>query len=260
MIKIAVIGLGLIGGSIFKDLKRLGYDCIGISNSQKGIENVYCDYNYLKDRELVFICKEMRKTVETLKKLEKYLSSDAIVTDVCSLKEFVTKNKYGYKFIPSHPMAGTEFSGWESSVENLFKGTKWVITPIDRNYTPSILEDVINQLGAEVVYADAKEHDEAVALISHMPMLVSQAIFKTAENNKLALKLASSGFRDMTRLALSSIDMADDMVSLNSANIETALLKLYHQIGYLTGSNYREIITEIKTQREAMYKDGRNVL
>ncbi len=258
--KIGVIGLGLIGGSIFKDLKKLGFDCVGISQSQQGIENVYSDYSYLSDRELIFVCKEMSKTLETLKAIEPYLSENTIVTDVCSLKEFLTKQEYKFRFVPSHPMAGTEFSGWQSAKEGLFEGAKWVVTPIEQDYHACVLEDVILKLGAEVVYATAEEHDKAVAMISHTPMVMAQALFKMSEGNKLAQKLASSGFRDMTRLALSSIDMAEDMVSMNSKNIQECILKFYASMGELTKDNYREQITEIKSQREKMYKDGKNVL
>lgn len=261
MTKIAVIGLGLIGGSIFKDLLTLGYDCIGISQSQQGIEHVYSDYSYLKDRELIFVCKEMNKTLQTLKDIEKYIEPNTIVTDVCSLKEFVcNKETYNYNFIPSHPMAGTEFSGWDSAIEGLFKGAKWVITPTNNKYKPTRLEDIIKELGAEIVYTTPQKHDEAVALISHMPMVLAQALFDTIKDNELALKLASSGFRDMTRLALSSVDMANDMVTLNSKNIETAILKLYSSIGSLTKDNYKEKISSIKDQRTKMYKDGKNIL
>ena len=258
MTKIGVIGLGLIGGSIYKDLKSLGYDVIGVSVSQCASDNdIYCDYKCLKDCDLVFVCKEMNKTLSVLCELEAYLSASTVVSDVCSLKEFVTKREFSYNFIPTHPMAGTEFSGWSAAKEGLFNGAKWVITSDKKS---DLLETVIKQMGAEIVRTTPKEHDEAVALISHMPMVIAQALFKSTENNKLAQKLASSGFRDMTRLALSSIDMACDMVSLNSKNIENAILKLYSSIGEITHGDYRSEITSIKSYREKMYKDGVNIL
>ena len=257
MTKIGVVGLGLIGGSIFKDLSKLGYDVVGVSASQKGIENVYPDYNCLKDRELVFVCKEMSKTLSVLDELENYLPPETVVCDVCSLKEFVSKKEYKYNFIPTHPMAGTEFSGWAASQEGLFKGAKWVITSDKKS---ELLEKLIKEMGAEIVKTNPKEHDEAVAMISHMPMVVAQALFKSVEGNDLAKKLASSGFRDMTRLALSSIDMACDMVNMNAENIEKAVLKLYSSVGELTHGEYRKEIEEIKSQRDKMYLNGKNVL
>lgn len=257
--KISIIGLGLIGGSIFKDLKRLGYNCIGISQSQQGIEDVYSDYSYLSGSDLVFVCKEMSKTLDTLKVIEPYLKKETIVTDVCSLKEFLTHEDYIFNFIPSHPMAGTEFSGWQSAKEGLFEGAKWVITPLKEDYHTCILEKVIKDLGAEVIYTTPQEHDKAVAMISHTPMVMAQALFKMSEENELAQKLASSGFRDMTRLALSSIDMAKDMVSMNSQNIQDCILKFYAAMGELI-KNYDTQIPIIKENREKMYKNGKNIL
>ena len=259
MAKIGIVGLGLIGGSIFKDLTKLGYDVIGVSQSQakKGGENIYSDYEKLSDRELVFVCKEMSKTLSVLDELEIYLPPETVVCDVCSLKEFVSKKEYKYNFIPTHPMAGTEFSGWNASKEGLFSGAKWVITSDKKS---ELLEKIITDLGAEIVKTSPEKHDEAVAMISHMPMVVAQALYKSVENNDLAKKLASSGFRDMTRLALSSINMACDMVNLNHKNIEKALLKLYSSVGELTHGDYRKETEKIRSEREKMYSDGKNIL
>lgn len=254
--KIGVVGLGLIGGSIFKSLKALDYDVVGVSSSQS-CKGVYSDWATLSDCEVVFVCSPMNKIVSDLKKLEQYVSEDTIVSDVASLKEFVVKEKYKYNFVPSHPMAGTEFSGFENSFVGLFKGAKWVLTPLN-NYVPKELKQLIVDMGAKIVVTTPVEHDEAVALISHMPLVLSQALFMTAEANELAKKLASSGFRDMTRLALSSEEMACDMVDMNSSNIQKALLKLYSNIGSLIKDDYSKRIHSIKEKRSVMYKDGVN--
>lgn len=249
--KIGVVGLGLIGGSVFKDLLRLGHDVFGVSQSQNG-ERIYKTYDILKNCEIVFVCCAMNKVLEVLDDLEKYLSSETIVTDVCSIKSFVCKKQRPYKFIPSHPMAGTENKGFENSFEGLFKGAKWVLTPV---FGDDIrLVKIIKELGAVPVVTTPEKHDEAVALVSHMPMVISQAIFKTAQDNELALEIASSGFRDMTRLAMSNPEMADDMVQMNSENIQNAILKLYKSVGDLTISNYSEQIKEIKSRRQTMFK------
>lgn len=248
--KIGVVGLGLIGGSIFKDLNALGFDVIGVSQSQSG-ENIYKSYDVLEDCKLVFVCTPMNKTLAVLDELEKFLNADTTVTDVCSLKRFVCQKQYIYNFIPSHPMAGTEHKGFENSFRGLFKGAKWVITKqISKN---NILIDIIKKLGAEPVFSTPEDHDRAVALISHMPMLISQAIFKTAQDNELALKIASSGFRDMTRLALSNTEMANDMIIMNSDNIEQSILKLYNSIGELTKKDYQLQIEQIKNERSKMF-------
>lgn len=250
MTKIGVIGLGLIGGSIFKDLKK-SYDVIAVSQSQQG-EGIFKDYSVLKDRDLVFVCTPMNKTLSVLDELENILPRTTIVTDVCSLKSFVSGKKRSYIFIPSHPMAGTEHKGFENSFEGLFKGAKWVITG-NKDNNCNILTSIIEYLGAKPVFTTAKEHDEAVAMISHMPMVIAQSLMLAAKDNILALEIASSGFRDMTRLALSNEEMACDMVSMNSDNIEHAILKLYKAIGELTHGDYPEQIKELKSIRSKMF-------
>ncbi len=246
--KIGVVGLGLIGGSIFKDLKKLNYNVIAVSNSQCG-EGIYKNYEVLKTCDFVFVCSAMNKTLEILDKLEEILPPDTVVTDVCSLKGFVSKKARPYKFVPSHPMAGTEHKGFENSFEGLFRGAKWVITPVFGE--DSRLVELIEELGASPVITTPEKHDEAVALISHMPMVIAQAIFKTAAENPLALEIAASGFRDMTRLAMSNTEMANDMVQINSENIQISILKLYKTIGDLTNSDYLEQINEIKLNRQS---------
>lgn len=248
--KIGVVGLGLIGGSIFKDLISLGYDVVAVSNSQQGV-NISNDYSVLADCNIVFVCSAMNKTLDILDKLEEVLRPETVVTDVCSLKQFVCQKSRPYKFVPSHPMAGTEHKGFENSFEGLFKGAKWVITPVFGESAE--LVEIIKKLGAKPVITTPDKHDEAVALISHMPMVVAQAIFKTAQDNDLALEIAASGFRDMTRLAMSNTEMANDMVQMNSENIQMSLLKLYKSIGDLTNSSYLEQIDEIKLNRQSMF-------
>lgn len=268
MCKIGIVGLGLIGGSIFKSLTALGYEVCAVSNSMQGIlPNITADYHCLKDCEIVFVCCAMNKAISVLDTLEHILLAETIVTDVCSLKTFVCQKKRPYIFIPSHPMAGTEHKGFENSFEGLFNGAKWVITPLpeELNQEEEILnnkntckarkklEKLITEMGAIPIITTPKEHDEAVALISHMPMVLAQALFLTASDNKLALDIASSGFRDMTRLAMSNEEMACDMVNMNAENIQKAILKLYKSMGELTNKNYAGNISLIKSQRKSMF-------
>lgn len=250
MTKIGIIGLGLIGGSLFKDLKK-DYDVIAVSQSQNG-SRIYKTYDVLKDREIIFVCTPMNKTLSVLDELENILPSETIVTDVCSLKSFVCQKQRPYNFIPSHPMAGTENKGFESSFEGLFKGAKWVL--ISNEQKASKLIKIIEYLGAKAIFTTAQEHDKAAAMISHMPMLIAQALMYAVKDNPLALEMASSGFRDMTRLALSNEEMACDMISMNSKNIEQAVLQLYKAVGDLTHGDYPKMIEEIKNIRSKMFQ------
>ena len=253
--KIGVIGLGLIGGSIFKCLSGLEkYNVIGVSSSVSE-SNVSSDYKTLKSCDVVFVCTPMSATVDTLDKLNDILPKTTIVSDVCSLKAFLTKKKYNYKFIPSHPMAGTEHSGWNSSFAELFKGAKWVITPIDGqvNDEQDVLEGIIEDLGASAVITTPEEHDKAVALISNLPLLVAQTLCMNIKDNKLAQVLAASGFRDTTRLALSNIQMANDMVMINRENIDESVEMLKMSLNKLLESDYSVLAKSIKDFRETLY-------
>lgn len=251
--KIGVVGLGLIGGSIFKEL-RLKYDTVGVSRSVKD-KNVSQEYSILKDCDLVFVCTPMNKTLDVLETLENYLSESTVVTDVCSLKGFVSTKKYSYKFIPSHPMAGTEHSGWENSFVGLFKGAKWVITPQNGEIIEEQdrLESIIEDMGAKVVITTPTEHDKAVALISHFPLIVAQALCENIKDNKLAQELASSGFRDTTRLALSNIEMAEDMVNLNKDNILSSFESFNRVFETLLDGDYKSYAERIKNFRKHLY-------
>lgn len=270
-INIGIVSLGLIGGSILKSLYKK-YNLYAVSSNPQTREklkaytsNISDDLSLLKQCDLVFVCSPMSKTVKMLDSLENILKPETIVADVCSLKEFVTKKHRPYIFIGTHPMAGTENSGFDSSFAELFQGATWVLTPDDMQKTKdeeslNLLSSVIMCTGARTIYMNAKEHDRAVSLISHMPMLVSQSLVKIIMNDKNAAMLASSGFRDMTRLALSNIHMADDMIEMNKKNIEDSLNTLFANSNFLLKSDYLNEIEKIKEFRNNMYdKEGKNI-
>ena len=270
-INIGIVSLGLIGGSILKSLYKK-YNLYAVSSNPQTREklksytrNVSDDLSLLKQCDLVFVCSPMSEITKTLDSLESVLKPETIVADVCSLKEFVTKKQRRYIFIGTHPMAGTENSGFDSSFAELFQGATWVLTPDDMQKTKdeeslNLLSSVIMCTGARTIYMNAKEHDRAVSLISHMPMLVSQSLVKIIMNDKNAAMLASSGFRDMTRLALSNIHMADDMIEMNKKNIEDSLNTLFANSNFLLKSDYLNEIEKIKEFRNNMYdKEGKNI-
>ena len=215
----------------------------------------------MKDCEIIFVASPINKTLEMLDALEGVVDKNCIVLDCASVKEFVMKKERPYKFIGSHPMAGTQFSGFDAAFKELFEGAKWVLTPLNADEEDILkAEKVIKSTGADVIIADAKEHDHAVALISHMPLLISQALFNSVKDNKLALKLASSGFRDMTRLATSNLEMAADMRKYNHENIAEALDMLASSINELKNTKVPEVFADIKSMRSSMYSsEGKNI-
>ncbi len=267
--KIGIISLGLIGGSLFKCLVETDNTVYAVTRNKETIEEakkysafVSDDLNSLKNCNIIFVASPINNTLEILDKLEEIVSDKTIVLDCASVKEFIMQKKRPYKFIGSHPMAGTEFSGFENSFKELFNGAKWVLIPQDDILKEDIdiVKKIINLTGAETIIATAKEHDMAVALISHMPMFISQALFSATMNDNLAMKLASSGFRDMTRLAMSNPVMAKDMLNYNAKNIDNALDLLKSSINSLKNSEYYEKIINIKKKRSDMYsEDGKNI-
>ena len=267
---IGIISLGLIGGSILKALSDKDYTVKAVTRNKETIEEakkytpyVSNEYETLKDCDVVFVASPINKTLEVLDKLENIVSSECIVLDCASVKEFVMQKQRPYKFIGSHPMAGTENNGFSASFKELFEGAKWVLTPSEGISDEDIIKikQIVEGMTAETVLADAKEHDLAVALISHMPLLVSQALFHCASDNKLALKLASSGFRDMTRLSMSNLEMAEDMRNYNAQNIDISIKKLISSIDFLKNAKVQQIYADIKNIRRSMYsKEGKNLL
>lgn len=268
-LKIGVIGLGLIGGSILKALHKKGYNVTGISKSSHKEACEFCSYSSpdisdVKNCNVVFVCSKMRDTVETLDILQNIVSKDCIVTDVSSLKRFVNYAPNGvpykrpYKFIGSHPMAGTEFSGFSHSFAELFEGAKWIL-----NSKCGILENLIKDMGATPVLMDETMHDKFACLISHLPMLISCALFNTVlKTNKEALKIASSGFRDTTRLALTDKDLALDMLDMNSDNFDIAIEDFIQNLRKLKNMPKEAFISELESIQKIRYsmydENGKN--
>lgn len=266
--KVGIVSLGLIGGSLLKVLSgKVAELCAVTRNSktlidaEKYTKNLASDYSLLKECDIVFVCSPMSETIRILDELELILPETAIVADVCSLKEFVMTKKRPYIFIGSHPMAGTENSGFDSSFAELFKGARWVLTPdnVPQKYIDDVVS-VIGLTGAKTLFMSAEEHDKTVALISHMPMILAQSLMKAAMKDEKSIKLASSGFRDMTRLAMSNTKMANDMLSLNKDNILRSFDLMVDCFKELTADDYVSEIEEINLYRRKMFDtDGKNI-
>ncbi len=260
MIKIAIIGLGLIGGSILKSLSKNDYDIIAISKSsyqdaRSYTPFAYDDINEAKGADVVFVCTHINQIQKTLDELQDIVSPSCIVSDIGSIKGKFEKN-YKYNYIGSHPMAGTEFSGFDASFDGLFENAKWVI-----NKKNDLLEGLIKEMGAIPVVMGSKLHDESVATISHLPMLISFALSKIADDNETKT-LASSGFRDTTRLALTNLNLAGDMLKFNKKNIDKSLDLFIDALNYLKNlkdDERIEALKKISDARAELYdKKGKN--
>ncbi|MBR6298480.1 MAG: prephenate dehydrogenase [Candidatus Gastranaerophilales bacterium] len=260
-INVGVIGLGLIGSSILKGLSdNSDYELFVCSKSsyKKALaytKNSSDEILILKDCDIVFVCCSLSNTQKTLDELNSILNKDTIVCDVASFKGDLLNKKYNFDFILTHPMAGTEKSGFDAGFKELFNGAKWLV---ERNN--AILSDIISALGAKELLIDMKEHDKLTAQISHLPTILSFLLFDSVDDK--AKLIASSGFRDMTRLALSNSDLVLNMFK-NEENILKyfdIIIKKTNKLKNMSDKDKIEYFKQISQKRNKMYdKSGKNI-
>jgi prephenate dehydrogenase len=224
---VAIAGVGLIGGSFALALRKAGFEgkIIGVSSPAtvtKALERGVIDEAMpLADAaavsDLVYLSQPIQGILETLDVLD----TDALISDAGSTKavicERAAKLRRG-RFIGGHPMAGKESRGVEQADADLFRGRPYVLTARDRE-----LEKWIERIGARLVILDPQEHDQLVALVSHLPQLLSTALACAIGENADAAKLAGPAALDLTRLALSPYEIWRDIFTTNAAPIDAAL-------------------------------------
>lgn len=243
--KVAIVGLGLMGGSLGLALRQAraaqqitGYDLgRGVSDQARRIGAIDQVYTTLDDAvrgaELIILATPVGAMRALLQSMATMASPGAVITDVASTKnqviswaeEFLPGNLY---FVGGHPMAGKELSGVESADPALFQNRIYCLTPTKKT-SPAALNKVaqmIETLGARVRFLEPAEHDGQVAQVSHLPFVAAAALMNTvAEGSSWgdAALLASSGFRDTTRLAAGNPEMYRDICLTNSEALVRAL-------------------------------------
>ena len=189
---IGIVGLGLIGGSLGLDLQKLGYTVYGITHREKTAQKarerklaqiVSTDLSVLKHCSLIYIALPLEQLLNPSSALINAIPRNAVVTDVGSVKVPIlnTWNKLHPRFVASHPMTGTEESGVDAGRHDLFKNKPWVVTPNKETDQQAleIVHQISLSLGSKWISTEAQIHDEAVGLISHLPVLISAALLKT---------------------------------------------------------------------------------
>ena len=232
--RVGIVGLGLIGGSLGLDLQADGWDVQGLVHrsataeraKERGlVSDVSTDPACLDGCDLVILALPIPLLLHPEPSLLEALPAEAVITDVGSVKQPVLEAWRGRhpRFVASHPMAGTALAGVEAGIKGLFRGRPWIATPEPKT-DPSALamvQSLALSLGSHWLTAAAAQHDQAVALISHMPVLVSAALLRAVgderdpEIRRLALALASSGFADTTRVGGGNPDLGVAMASTN---------------------------------------------
>lgn len=245
---IAFIGLGLIGGSIARGIKRSTPDITIMAYmrtrakleqaKQEGIVDVILGgiSDELRICDLIFLCTPVEYNAAYLKEIRPFLKPGAIITDVGSTKTDIHNHVIGLGmedvFVGGHPMAGSEKTGYEHSTDRLLENAYYIITPTAKSPRANVdrLVAVANALGSIPIVLDYERHDQITAAISHLPHIVASSLVNLVRDRDnedgLMNRLAAGGFKDITRIASSSPQMWEQICMTNSENL-AAILKLY---------------------------------
>lgn len=245
--RVAVIGVGLIGGSFslaLKEKKLCGH-IIGVGRSpanmklalERGaINSIEADAGEaVRDADFVFLAVPVAQFSGVIRSIKKTLKPGAIVTDAGSTKrDVVAAARAGLgskisQFVPAHPIAGAEKSGAAAASKDLFRGKRVVLTPLPENSPESIqlVERTWAETGAKVSTMLPEEHDEVFAAVSHLPHLLAYALVSevgSRANAKELFAYAAGGFRDFTRIASSHPEMWRDICIANRDCLLTEIL------------------------------------
>lgn len=241
MKKIAVIGLGIIGGSICKALTKAGYF---VDGSDLDKETLACaleegmirgEATNLAEYDTVFLAVPPRAAISLLDAGE--FAAEALVADICGVKSAVERAVYArprpYRYVGLHPMAGRETSGIAYSSADLFSGANLVVT-VAPGTESGALEEISEYAAAmrfkRITKCTAEEHDRKIALTSQLAHILSNAYVKSAEAEKCK-GFTGGSFQDMTRIAGVDEDMWSQLYMLNRANVLTELDGLIERLG-----------------------------
>ena len=254
--KLAVIGLGLIGGSMAKDLRRTKFatEIIGVDNNPEnarialevGIaDRIESLDKAVKEADIVIVAIPVDMIVQLLPYILDHISSSTTVIDVGSTKReiaaVVKDHPLRGNFIPSHPMSGTENSGPTAAIEHLFDGKICIICDQEkcRPQHLALAEKMYQSIGMPTAYMTSDEQDHTTAFISHLPHATSFALANAVlaiEDRKIIFDLASGGFQSTVRLAKSSPKMWSPIFWQNRDYIYEALEVYIHHLEELKES------------------------
>ncbi|MFA6430990.1 MAG: prephenate dehydrogenase/arogenate dehydrogenase family protein [Candidatus Margulisiibacteriota bacterium] len=282
--RIAIIGLGLIGGSLGLALKKAGrsdLQIVGIPHREETLKQAIdikaIDVGTLshvegvKDADIVFICTPIHLILPIIEEIAPNLKKGAIVTDVGSSKyEIVSqaekKMPKGTFFVGGHPMAGKETVKISAAEADLFNCKTWILTKTSKTGQKAVekIKELIIQTGANTMELDPKTHDLVVAGISHMPLAVAAALVNTinSEEQKDAMaKAASSGFRDTTRVASGDPILGVDMFTTNKKAVlkmlsafKRSLSNIENLIKEGNGEKLHDELEKAKKFRDSIFK------
>ncbi|MBU4129021.1 prephenate dehydrogenase/arogenate dehydrogenase family protein [bacterium] len=256
--QVAIIGVGLIGGSLGLALKekKIAKRIIGVGRREESlkvarerreVDEITTDLTSgVKDADLVVIATPLELTIETFRKILPHLKKGCVVTDVGSVKGPILKRIDHPFFIGGHPLAGSEKRGPQAAKADLFKEATVVLTPVKKTDKKALalVKSMWQDLGAKVLFLDCAIHDRLVAFTSHLPHILAASltnlIGELAQEEERVLSLMGEGFRDTTRIAASPPSMWKEISFANREEISKAIKR------------FKEILSEME---EALSKE-----
>lgn len=287
--QLTIFGVGLIGGSLAKALRKLGYceRIVGCSRNEahlkRAVELGVIDTYYLdpadavKNADMILLAVPLGAMEAILGKIKGHLRADAIITDAGSSKasvvdavESVFTGGYA-RFVAGHPIAGREQSGVEAAIDDLYIGRCTILTPLSST-DPSALQAVTKMwqaAGAKVEIMDVEQHDKVLAATSHLPHLLAynlvDTLAKSAESEDI-FRYAAGGFKDFTRIASSDPVMWRDICMANRdavlemiANYQQSLDHLATLIANGDAESIATIFQDAKKARDIFVKKFENI-
>ncbi|WP_228237132.1 prephenate dehydrogenase [Allomuricauda sp. M10] len=241
--KVAVIGIGLIGGSFARDVKKLHpqVTIVGLDKNQTHLDEALDlqiidekgDLDALVDADMVYVSIPVNAMVHELPKILDAVGDDTVVMDAGSTKrlicESVAEHPKRRNFMACHPIAGTEFSGPSAALEGLYDGKTMIICEVEK--TAFKLQEralaIFQEIGMRIRYMNPEAHDKHIAYVSHLSHISSFMLGKTViekeKNERDIFDMAGSGFESTVRLAKSSPDMWTPIFEQNKDNVVETL-------------------------------------
>ena len=283
--RITLIGIGLIGSSIARRVKRDGLsNHIAVSaRTQESLDKAVNlgiadeislnQKDSVKDSDLIIICSPIGAYGDIIKNISSGLKPGAILSDVGSVKQAVINDLSPYKpedvhLIPAHPVAGTEHSGPAAGFPELFEDRWCIITPTDQTNKTALnqMKEFWKSLGSNIEIMEPKHHDLVMAMTSHLPHLIAYTIVGTATDLEKTLaneviKFSAGGFRDFTRIAASDPTMWRD-VFLNNTDAVLEMLQRFSEditamqraIRWGEGEKLYELFSKTRQARRGVIK------
>ncbi|MBE6900176.1 MAG: prephenate dehydrogenase [Ruminococcaceae bacterium] len=275
--KILIVGLGLIGGSYAKALRKLGFKISAITLNQSDIdyavENGIIDEGYteplpevIENAELIIFALYPKTFVEWIEKYQQFFKSGALLTDVTGVKSSVVYKiqdilRPDVEFIAAHPMAGKEVYGVQNSDPKIFHGANYIVTPTEKN-TDSALEDCL-ELGRlmgfnRVSVLTPEKHDEMIGFVSQLTHCIAVSLMNCYDGEKLQ-DYTGDSFRDLTRIARINDEMWSELFLLNKETLLEQMDKFLSEFGKLRKTlenGDRETMREmmrVSTKRRALF-------